>query len=296
MLGVQLIKSLGVRSVQLLCTEHPHRRATLLAIVAIERLFAPVAAARRLGRHFGGGGGGERGGGGGSGGGKSGGAMALLRRRQLEARQLRVVRLRAHGEALKRLRPLNESSAFVVVGYASASGSFVELGRTAVVTRTPSPRWLPLEAELPAAAPRRLYLRLQVFAWRRSGRHQLIGTAGGLLEQLAPVRGRALPLQLLTPEGRTGRGVLWLDECKLSVAEETAAGDRARDQAGGAALALRDRRQQERHQAQRQPGGDGSTEESEQESDSLVNTRDESGDESGEESSESEPDWNNRRG
>ena len=115
-LGVQLIKALGVRSVQLLCADHPKRRATLTAIVAIERLFAPVAAARRLGRPTGGGGGGAWGGGGsggggggawgggggdgggggrggvwgggGGGGGQSGGAMALLRRRQLEAKQV----------------------------------------------------------------------------------------------------------------------------------------------------------------------------------------------------------------
>ena len=198
-------------------------------------------------------GGGEWGGGGG----KSGGAMALLRRRQLEAKQVRVVRLRAHGEALKRLSfegLIMESSAFVVVSYASASGPFVELCRTAVVTREPNPRWPPLEAVLPSAAPRRIYLRLQVFAWRSSGRHKLIGMCGGLLEDLAPVRGRALPLQLLTPERRTGRGILWLDECKLAVlpvAEAVGVGD----QAGGAAMALRDRRQQERYQDPRRPGG-----------------------------------------
>ena len=284
MLGVQLIKALGVRSVQLLCTDHPQRRATLLAIIAIERLFAPVAAARRLGRPLGGGGGGEWGGGGG----KSGGAMALLRRRQLEAKQCRVVRLRAHGEALKRLSfegLIMESSAFVVVSYASASGPFLELCRSAVVTREPNPRWPPLEAVLPSAAPRRIYLRLQVFAWRSSGRHKLIGMCGGLLEDLAPVRGRALPLQLLTPERRTGRGILWLDECKLAVLPVAVAlvGDQAADQAGGAAMALRDRRQQER--SQRRPGGASGGE--------GESGTEESGDGSGDESDGSELDGDN---
>ena len=37
---------------------------------------------------------------------------------------------------------------------------------------------------------------LQVFAWRSSGRHKLIGVCGGLLEDLAPVRGRCLGLGL----------------------------------------------------------------------------------------------------
>ena len=98
----------------------------------------------------------------------------------------------------------------MVTSYASASGSFVELGRTEVVRREPNPSWPLLETALPAAAPRRLYLRLQVFASQRSGRHQLIGTSGGLVDELGPVRGRALPLQLLTPQRRAGRGVLWL--------------------------------------------------------------------------------------
>ena len=35
MLGVQLIKALGVHSVQLLCTGHPRRRAALLATLAL---------------------------------------------------------------------------------------------------------------------------------------------------------------------------------------------------------------------------------------------------------------------
>ena len=50
-----------------------------------------------------------------------------------------MLRLRAHGEALKRLSfegLIMESSAFVVVSYASASGPFAELCRTPVVTRT----------------------------------------------------------------------------------------------------------------------------------------------------------------
>ena len=38
--------------------------------------------------------------------------------------------------------------------------------------------------------------RLLVFAWRSSGRHKLIGMCGGLLEDLAPVRGRWLGLGL----------------------------------------------------------------------------------------------------
>jgi len=89
---------------------------------------------------------------------------------------------------------------------------------------------------------------------RRELRALRAAARGGLLEDLAPVRSRALPLQLLTPERRTGRGILWLDECKLAVlpvAEAVGVGD----QAGGAAMALRDRRQQERYQDPRRPGG-----------------------------------------
>ena len=84
--------------------------------------------------------------------------------------------------------------------------------------------------DIPDDVPSRIYLRLAVFDWQRSGKHRLIGQTGGTVEQLQPDRaGRGLPLPLVMPgggapsrggalgcaPGASGRGTLWVEKCEL---------------------------------------------------------------------------------
>ena len=128
----------------------------------------------------------------------------------------------------------------------STSTSTSAQGRTPRSDRDPNPRWPTLEVQIPPGAPRRLYLRMQVFAYSRSGRHQLIGVSGGILADLQPVRGHPLPLQLNTPDRKTGRGILWLEECKATVEAALPAAAPGAKAGDGAAMALLARRQSER--------------------------------------------------
>ena len=254
-LAVEALKALRVSKIAYLCTDTPQRLATLRAVWAMDRLFSPIAAARRTPAHVDGEDGGDVGGGSVSARGSApkkltvqssdGGAAitktsvadspdgaastALVPAPRLTADQADELILRCHADGLRVSSGLGEgkpSNPFVTVAVELRWGSLVEIGRAEPVADA-NPWWEELCLELPDGVPARAYLRFAVYEWQRSGRHRLIGVAGATIEQLhdAEPGGRGVALALRsTPPAATARrgyavapsrGTIWIERCEL---------------------------------------------------------------------------------
>ncbi len=256
-LSVEALKVLGVSRINLLCADAPHRLATLRAVWAMDKLFTPVAHSRRHAERHRRPEAAADGEGDGQGGSlvqalrrkqrehgaaaadEGGSAIERARRRLRErsasperpqpheqrARSLadaNALAIRCRGDGLKKFDFFGgKSDPFLVVSVERDDGSFVELGRTEALVDASNPLWEEMRLELLAEKmpSERVYLRLAVFDWQRSGRHRLIGQTGGALDFLQEEMrlGRGLCLPLTMAGGVPGRGGVWIERCELVV-------------------------------------------------------------------------------